>query len=516
MEKLKKIGIITLGIIFALSSAMLSFQLIVVNYTNLTILITTIVSFVCAAWFYKKTIKENYINIKNNIIFTIICIILSMIVLIQLYRTKGVECKGIFEDFIINPFKIRYFFTSAISIMYIFIYLGNRIKKWAYDFYNALDSWDKKAYIIASAVSFVIIVIAYSLNSKWFLQYDKVYSLDSGYCFNNILPKSTYYDIRHPILSIFTFPIWAIVNAIVKVIIPNNLSLLITAIVFQLINAQLLILIGLQIKILSKSKIVFILYMLSFTTILYFLFFEKYQLCTFLVVLYVFNICNAKEKSSASLIAAAGAMPTSCVIGAAELLTHDKIKDKMKKILKIIFATLLMLICLGRAHVLKYGISEITKTKRSFSNTNYTIQQKATSTTNMIQSCFIALPSGTNIIKEKYWWDTLKDNISIISIIIIALIIIGAIKNRKSLFTKISSIWLLFSIILFVLLNWSPHESPLFAIYFSWAIIPLFAMGLKFIIEKAKLNPKIVYGCIITLMIIVNITTMIDINRFLG
>ena len=284
MERKNKASIFFIigAIIFALSSTMLSFQLIIENYyTNLNIFTTIIISFICAIWFYKKTIKENCGFIKDNIIFTIICMILAIIVDTQLYLTKGIECKKIFNQYLINPFKIRFFIISVISLIYLFIYLGNKIKQWILNFYKLLDSWDKNAYVIASVISFIIIAIAYSMNSNWYLQYDKVYSLDSGWCFNNIFPESTYYDIRHPILSIFTFPIWAITNTLVNFIIPGNLSSIVIAIILQIINAQLLILIGFQIKILTKNKLVFILYMLSFSTILNFMFFEKYQLCLF-------------------------------------------------------------------------------------------------------------------------------------------------------------------------------------------------------------------------------------------
>ena len=37
--------------------------------------------------------------------------------------------------------------------------------------------------------------------------------------------------------------------------------------------------------------------------------------------------------------------------------------------------------------------------------------------------------------------------------------------------------------ILFMILNWSIHESPLFNIYFAWAIIPATILGLEKIFE---------------------------------
>ena len=57
MERKNKASIFFIigAIIFALSSTMLSFQLIIENYyTNLNIFTTIIISFICALWFYKR------------------------------------------------------------------------------------------------------------------------------------------------------------------------------------------------------------------------------------------------------------------------------------------------------------------------------------------------------------------------------------------------------------------------------------------------------------------------------
>lgn len=520
MKKIKNnILLIIGGIIFAISSALLSFQLIRVDYyTPKIIIFTVIISFTSAIWFYQKTVKENGEVIKNNPLFTIISVILTIIVMEQLYLTKGIEGKELFQTWSLNLFKIKFFRIATVAALYIGIYLGSKIKKWLIDFYHALDAWDKKAYIIATIISSFLIIIAYRTNANWYLQYDKVYSLDSGWCFENILPNSTYYDIRHPILSAVTFPIWAIVNTLVKLILPSNWMTIAIAIIFQIINAQLLILIGLQLKILTKNKFVFIIYMLSFPTILYTMFFEKYQICVFLIVLYVFTICHKKEKSIPSLIAATGVMPTSCVIGMAELLTSDKVIEKLKKILKIVVITLITFICLGRGHIIEHGLTEMLEKKQGFSNKTYTISEKIMATTKMIENSLIALPSSTTVKENTYWWKGLETQISIVAMIIIGMIIIAIIKNRKTLFVKICSVWVIFSFVLFVILNWSTQETPLFTIYFSWAIIPLFIMGLDFILEKLKnrLNPKTVYGCMTVYIAIINVATMLEIQNFLA
>lgn len=513
-KKISKFLEIMCSIVFSISTVFLSCQLIVHEYEIDIVVLTVIVSLICSLYFFRKTFKEILICIKENKIINIIFIGLAIIVWLKLYLIKGVSSYETNQNYIINIFRLRFFLISLFSIMYLSIFLGNRITKYILEFYTSLDEWDKKVYVISSFILFVIIIIAYNFSSNWYLQYDKVYSLDSGWCFSNILPDPNYYDVRHPILSVFTFPVFAIIDTLIKILIPGNLCTTVEAVIFQYINIQLLIVTGIQIKKIINNKMFFIIYMVSFSTILYSIFFEKYVFCVFLLVLYVLSLCNRKDdKSFISLILAFGVMPTSCFMGIMELINNNKLKQKIIRIMQIGLVTFLIFTCFGRGHMLKYGLYEVIYMKSSFSNQTFSIIEKIISTTKMIQSVFIALPS--EIVNDIYLWDSLGNRISIVAFAIIAIIIIGIIKNRNEIFVKISTIWSMFAFVLFVILNWSVHESPLFNIYFSWSLIPLFVMGLDFVIEKFKLNRKYVYGTIILLMFIVNISTMISIQNYL-
>lgn len=153
--------------------------------------------------------------------------------------------------------------------------------------------------------------------------------------------------------------------------------------------------------------------------------------------------------------------------------------------------------------------------KGKFSKNTYTMQEKIVATTKVFQTSFIAIPSNTEVRENMYWWENLESKISITAIGIILVVAIGAIVKRKELFVKISAIWSLFAFGLFVVLNWSVKETPLFTIYFSWAIIPLFVIGMDFIIEKLKMKPKIIYGMIMIFMTVINVITMFDIQNYL-
>lgn len=208
-------------------------------------------------------------------------------------------------------------------------------------------------------------------------------------------------------------------------------------------------------------------------------------------------------------------MPTSCVIGIAELVKTGKIKEKIIRVLKIVIVTMVAFIVLGRGHLLKTGIAEVIDRKGEFSKNTYTVQEKIVATTKVFQTALIAIPSSTEVKENMYWWENLESKISITAIGIILVTAIGAIVKRKELFVKISAIWSVFAFGLFVVLNWSVKETPLFTIYFSWTIIPLFVMGMDFIIEKLKMKPQIIYGIIMIFMMVINAITMFDIQNYL-
>lgn len=392
----------------------------------------------------------------------------------------------------------------------------NGIKKWMIELYKELNSFDKKIYLMFSVISFIIVSILYFTNFNWYLQYDKIYSLDSGWCVENIIPDYSYYDIRHPILSIFTFPIYTILSTIIGLFFSGSIKQCIIVICFQFINIQLLLIIGILLKDLTKNKNVFLTYMISFSSILYIVFFEKYILCVFFVVLYVYNICKKKENENIlSLSFAFGCMPTSGFIGILEFMNSKTFKEKIYRILKIIFVTLIIFICLGRVKTIVYGFSEMLEKKSTYSSNNYTLIERIISTTKMLQTIFIQLPL-LNKSTDCYWWDSVTSNISVISLVILSIVIIGICVNWKELFVKICTMWTLFSFILFVVLKWAVQESPLFIIYFSWAVIPLFIMGLEYILSKIKINNNVVCVMMNSLMFAINIATILDIGKFIN
>ena len=500
-------------LVFMLSASfsLLSFYQII-KYERIYTIITLIVTFILSFIFITKTVKENYKYYKENKIKTIIILILSIFVILAMHESKIIKQLNIF-DFKIEISRLRYWALATPAVFYLFVWIYRKIKDFITKFWKDLDDKEKKIYKKISIISTIVVAILFVLNNNWYTQYDIVYSIDSGWIFKNMLPKLAYYDLRHPILGTIMFPLWAMITKTLGLVVPAHLLNTCGAIFFQVLSVQFLIIISFIIKKLTSSDWAFKLYLVSAPTLLFALFLEKYQLITFMLVVYVYLYMKNNENKEEALVMAAGIMPTSIFIYIKEFFSKEPIKQKIKNIMKLAVVGLGVIICLGRVHMLFPNnlMQELELIQTKYASKEVTKVEALTSYTNMVEGSLLTVSSKVN---KKYIWTGILDEISYIGVAMFIIMLIGIIKDRKDKFTQICSIWLVFSILLLTVLNWSVHESPLFSIYFSWAFIPLFVKGLDYLINKFNIKEKNVYYPIIGIVGIINIINMINIFMF--
>jgi len=508
---LKNIIIISLSI----SISLLSLYMMIGNITNIFKIITLLVSFSFSIIYLYKNYHLLQEQIPKNKLSIIISLILSCIIFYEL--TISPNMSEVIKRFY-NIDKVYYLIFPGLYFIITITFI--HIKNWLKKFFKEMSNNEKKIYIFTSIIMFILIFIIYSTTNYFYSQFDEIYSMDSGWIYENFIPNPHYYDIRHPITSILVFPIYAIINFIF------NIQL--KPIMLQFINIQLLIITGLELKRLTKNKWVFIFYMLSFPTILFLLFYEKYILSVFLMVTYLYNTFINKQNSHLVLILAIGTMPTNIFIALTELFRKISIKDKIKNINTISLIAILIIIVSGRIHCFTGCFNELIELKGKFGSHKFTTIEKFNSTTKMIEQSFIALPSSnhlyinntTNETKNIYFWNNLTNSISYVAIGILAIIFIGIKdyynKNKQVYLSFLTA--LAFSFILFIILNWATNESPLFSICFSWAIIPLFIYGLNKLFKLLKISKKYhkyIYSTLIILMTIINITGFTDMYKYI-
>jgi len=465
-----KIIIVT---IFAFSSSLLSLYLMIGIINSIYKFITIIGTFIISFWYFYKNYKDIIKLIFNNKKYATILFIASIMIFYEFTHQDNMN------DVMMRFFNLKgFYYISFLGLLLVINLVGIYIKDWLLNFIKNMDFFEKKSYIIISVIVFLALFILYSNKVNFYHDYNVVYSIDSGDVYDKYFSNAHYYELRHPLTSVLTFPVFAIV----KFIFNENLQ----PVILQFINIQLLILVGFELKRLTNNKWVFIFYMSSFTSILFMLFFEKYILSTFLLVTYLYNIFINKKDGYKTLIFSIGTLPTNIFIGIMEFFKKISITYKMQNINKIIFLVVITIIVTGRISFISTFISDLGMNRDMFGPKDYTIIEKFNSTTKMIEQSLIALPSAEKTLislagveYKAYFWKDITGNVSYVALLILAIILLGV----KDIFIKKKTIYysfllgLAFSFVLFMFFAWDIPESPLFTLCFSWAIIPLFIYG---------------------------------------
>ena len=104
---------------------------------------------------------------------------------------------------------------------------------------------------------------------------------------------------------------------------------------------------------------------------------------------------------------------------------------------------------------------------------------------------------------------------SITGIIILGLLIVSFIINRKEKIAQVSALWILYSFIILCLIGWGTKENGLilYSTYFAWAFYSLFILLIKKI-TKNKRAFSIIMIIIIGIMFIFTSKELINILKF--
>lgn len=478
------------GIIFIISTIFFSYNLML-NNKLINIAITIPVSAIFAIFIYIK-LNERFKKILSERITRNLSILFFTATMINLIK----DSKNIL--LLSGSYAMFFFITFTVN------YIVELIKL----VFSDINRKDIIRYIVISLILVIVIVLAYNLKKSLYEQYDLIYSIDSGWTFKNIFQNFNYYDIRHPLLNIMTYPIYSVVYIPISVFYNGENIEILKAIMMQVINIQLVLITAVMISKIFKNKNIFYFYMMSASTITYIFFFEKYQLCVFIIVAYLFMKEN-KKNTLPLAVASFGSMTTSIFIIVVNMFNKESLKEKIKKAIKLSLAIFASLCVFGRVNVITNGYNDLKETSSHFANEHYTIRQKTYSITKLVKSSFVFLSSEKT--GEKYLWKDIIKTPSVLGVLIVLISLIGIISNYKMDYSKYLIVWSVFLAILFMILNWSIHESPLFNIYFAWAIIPATILGIEKIFEYFKLNKKVAYYSIISIISIINITSIVQI-----
>lgn len=526
----KIISILTI-LLFTASLSIYAIQHIIIGpYYQQSIIITIISALMVAIWFYRQEFQKvfNFIVEKPGI--TIIFGGWTYCIQFYTFQSKNEISRAnlhILRDKL-NLFSLFWYIFAGIFLFFFLIYFFHKLGRLIRSIFWNIGKEDMIILFFIYVFLFLIVSTLYLNNSNMYYQMDNVYSVDSKWVWQGIFSDVNYYDLRHPIITELFFPIWAGINGLLKSLGVNSLRLPITLIFIQMINIFCILTVGVIIGKLSKNKMVALLYIVSMPTLLYFLSFEKCQIPLFFIVLYVYDSLNNRESIGMELILTAGFNPVFGIIWINELFsTKDKWISIVKRICKYVFALLLVIICTGRGLIFFFDnlIQQFDTQTVSFRTTCYSVIERLFGIGNLYANCLLSLDSYVTdpyiwlgdgqSLKISYTWMDVNASITFAGIIIILITLFGIWIARKEKFYKICSIWLILPFFMFLIMNLVPFETPLFAIFFSWALIPLFVKGLDQIIEFVKISKKIAYGIVCGIVGSINIMNIIQIVSFL-
>lgn len=357
--------------------------------------------------------------------------------------------------------------------------------------------------ILTIALLGFVCYVFFGSNAFWGtkLNYDIIYTSDSPSLVNSNVYLRLYHgenDLRQPLFAVFAAPFVGFGYALSVPL--SHINPVFTPLFMNVIQVLMLVTANLMLaKIINLDTVGRVCFMLftsvTYTTLLFSVMMEQYIVAYFWLIFVIFSYIEYKKATVISLSAAGGTLLTSMVLIPTAYENEQrnntcKIRSFVTAIEKGLLGFLVMLFAFGRLDIL-LSFSEKTTQLSGFAG-GENIVGRSKQYLSFISSCFIS----PNAVIDKTTYDHISwqlsksiiTQINIIGIIIIALCLVSFIVNRKNMLTKISALWVCFSVILLCIVGWGSAENGmiLYSLYFGWAFIVLLFQLVNWCSEKMK------------------------------
>ena len=397
---------------------------------------------------------------------------------------------------------------------------------------KSITNLEKKYLVIMTLIGIVVSTIiiattsAFSIpvgnTSKKIQVYDVIYTADSGKLLlmdAYLNPSHEENDLRQPLFGVLAAPFSVIAHIGSDVLPFTNkdrgyafMFMIIQIILLTISNILIARLLNLEEK---NKKYLYLLFSLSFPYMLFSILIEQYVIALFYLILTIYTYCKSKNINYA-YIGATGSLLTSGILF--PLITKGKkIKDKIKDLFKCFIAFCTVFFLSGGIRVIANLFKNINSLTR-FTGAKVTLLNKVQQFTHFIKSLFFGTEGHITYLKT-IWADSYQispiTTISIIGIVILVLCIISAFINRKKYITKVSIVWVIFSVIMLFVLGWGTQENGLvlYSLYFGWAYFVLIFQLLQNIFKNPKAF-KIAIAVLIISMLCFSLPELYNILKF--
>lgn len=449
----------------------------------------------------------------------IISSILSCYIMKVFLSFYNVTINGISNIYNVNINICKSFFgILALPALIFFVYkfieiIIPTIKKFLTNLTNVEKDYIKIIFIVSIILSFFTIYTTTAFTKP--NDIDVIYTSDSL----DLLIKDVYFnvshnenDIRQPLFGIFALPFGVIAKIISEFIffVPNDYAYEFVMTVLQFfITTITTILIARLLKIEEKDKkYLYILFSFSFPYIIFNLVLEQYVISLFYLILTIYLYYNYDGLNYA-YIGATGSLITSGVL--LPFVTKFKnIKQYIIDIAKIMFIFIAIFVIGGQFPQITY-VNKTMTNLMSFAKP-MPLTNKIYQFLNFVQGIFFSCKG--EIIGHRYWLQEV-DGISVVGIILLVIMVISAIMNRKEAMARISICWIAFSVFVLVIVGWGTTENGLilYSLYFSWAYLCLYYLFFEKIFKSRKIFITFILVTVL-IMAIFNLREFLNILMF--
>ena len=530
-----------MNIIFFISLNVMS-TLFAFRYGPLLMSIHLIVSFFSAYWmiFKKHFLEKSVLKIQNNLMNYICCIASVSIGIIHIksfYKNLFVMFQKLetflklsanLQELLAIIISILFFVSSFFAIFIIMLAFFDKIS----DFIKKEQiriCEDEKIYlrIVCICLGIFVIILFNCTNIFYFpkqnnelIKYDVIYTMNTGELFNEnawLNISASQNDIRQPLFAVFAIPFAVICFIISKILffIPNCYAVLLTLLQALLISYSY-VLISRLMKLEGKERRLFLaLCTFTYPFLLFALNMEQYVFSTFWMIMFIYSALTDRENINYLYIAATGSMLTSGIFFYF-LSESKKLKQWIRDVIKVSIDFFVVTIYAGQFIFFVLLIPSM-KSLLRFSGAEISISDKILQFFNFVATCLIA--PETMIANNMYNCVSLQlapvRTINILGIVVLIIVILGYIYNKKDKLAQVCMIWVIFSFVILCLLGWGTKENGLvlYTLYFSWAYIVLSVMFLKKILKKEKMR-SFVYIALIGILILKNLSAMVELVKF--
>ena len=402
------------------------------------------------------------------------------------FASFGLDAAVLIKVFIIILSALAFF-----AVFFMVLLLINYVCQNLGGLFESLELYEK---IICSLIVVGLICFAgysfFNSNAFWGtnISYDIIYTSDSpSLVSGNAYLRLHHFenDLRQPLFAVFAAPFVGFGYALSLPFAhmhPAVTPLFMNAVqIVMLVVANLML--AKAVRLNAAGRVCFVLLTsLTYTTLLFSVMMEQYIVVYFWLIFAIYLYVEHKKAPAIALSGAAGTLLTSFALMPA---AYEKEKSESTGELrcfvcaveKSVVTFFIMMLAFARLDVI-LGFTKKTTQLSVFAG-GESIAGRIKQYLLFISSCFIAPHAIVDkTTYEHVSWQlssSVISQISILGIVLLALCVVSVFVNRKNVLTRISALWICFSMLLLCVVGWGSAENGmvLYSLYFGWAFVVL-------------------------------------------